>query len=378
MSTRNKSSNQRYIAYGAAGSIILLTFLILFLLPDSPSAEDAPDSADPEREVNVRNFEPGEITTDISITGRVRAVERIEVFTEVQGVLISGARPFRTGNRFEQGDVLVQLDNTDEELDLFAQRSRFQSALASLLPTIRSDYSSSFDNWAAYVESFDPESSLNELPEPESRQERFFLAANDIYGQYYSIKAQENRISKFTLRAPFSGELRSADAFPGTLIQPNTSLGEFIGDVYELETFVSLSELDFISAGDIVRLRSAGTGLELEGTIARIGSSVNAQTQSFPVYIEMESERLKDGLYLEGTISGRTLEDVVEIPRNLLTRENTVLIIEDDIGTHREVEPLFFNRETVLVRGLQSDDDVIELRAGTTSLAGARVRKIEE
>ncbi len=377
MSPRKKNRT-RFIAFGASGIIILLTLLILFLLPDSPSAEDGPDSADPEREVSVRTFDPGDITTDITITGRIRAVERIDVFSEVQGVLLSGARPFRTGNRFNQGDVLVQLDNTDEELELFAQRSRFQSAIAGLLPTIRTDYPDSFDRWAEYVEEFDSEQDLRELPEAEDRQERFFIAANDIYGQYYSIKALENRLSKYTIRAPFSGELRQADAFPGTLIQPNTQLGEFIGDVFELETFVSLRELDFISQGDAVSLRSAGTGLEIDGTITRIGSSVSAETQAFPVYVELESPRLKDGLYFEGRISGRTLEGVVEIPRNLLTRENTVLVIEDGVATHREVEPLFFNRETAIVRGLSSEDEVIELRAGTTSLAGARVKVASE
>lgn len=373
-----KANRTRFIAFGASGIIILLTFLILFLLPESPSAEDAPDSAVPEREVSVRSFHPGNITTDISITGRIQAVERIDIFSEVQGVLLTGTRPFRTGNRFNEGDVLVQLDNTDKEFELFAQRSRFQSAIAGLLPTLRSDYPDSFDRWAEYVEEFDSEQGLHELPEVEDRQERFFIAANDIYGQYYSIKALENRVSKYTLRAPFSGELRQANAFPGTLIQPNTQLGEFIGDVFELETFVSLRELDFISHGDAVSLRSAGTGLEIEGTITRIGSSVSAETQAFPVYVEIESPQLKDGLYFEGRISGRTLEDVVEIPRNLLTRENTVLIIEEGIATHRKVEPLFFNRNTAIVRGLSSDDQVIELRAGTTSLAGARVQIASE
>lgn len=377
MSTNKRSSKERYIAFGAAGSIILLTFLILFLLPDSPSAEDAPDSTAPERVVTVRNFAPGSITTDISITGRIKAVERIEVFSEVQGVLITGTKPFRTGNRFERGDVLVQLDGTEKELDLFAQRSRFQSAIAGLLPTIRTDFPDNFDAWAAYVADFNSEQALADLPEIKNRQERFFIAANDIISQFYTIRAAENRVGKFTIRAPFSGELREADAFPGTLIQANTRLGEFIGDVFELETFISLSELDFISVGDVVSLHSAITGLEVEGTISRIGSSVNAQTQAFPVYVQLESPKLKDGLYFEGSISGRTLDDVVEIPRNLLTRENTVLIIEDGIATHREVEPRFFKRDTVLVSGINGDDDVIELRAGTTSLAGARVRKAE-
>ena len=49
------------------------------------------------------------------------------------------------------------------------------------------------------------------------------------------------------------------------------------------------------------------------------------------------------------------------------------LIAEDGKATHKEVEPLLFKQETVIVSGLNADDKVIELRAGAASLAGASV-----
>ncbi len=376
MNTRIR--NQRYAAYAVTGLIIVISLIIFMMMPSTPMAEDLPDTTDTVREVNVREFEPADITTDIRITGRIRAVERIDLYSEVQGVLIDGARPFRSGIRFNEGDVLVHLDNTDQALELYAQRSRFQAAIASLLPVLRTDFPDNADAWAAYVEDFDPESTMPDLPEVAERQERFFISANEIYGQFYSIRALENRLGKFTLRAPFSGELREADAYPGTLIQPNTRLGEFVGDVYELETFVSLYELDFIRTGDRVRLSSAISGLETEGVITRIGRSVDAASQAFPVYVEVESPELRSGIYLQGHISGRTAEGVVELPRNLLTRENTVMVIEDGIATHKKVEPVFFNRTTVLVRGIEVGDQVIELRAGTSTLAGTKVTPVSE
>ncbi len=374
----SKHKKQRIAAWSVTALILVLSFVLFVMMPSSPMAEDLPDTTETSREVQVRQFDPGDITSEIRITGRVRAVERIDLFSEVQGVLTDGARPFRTGNRFEEGEVLVRLDDTDQALELNAQRSRFQSAMSSLIPTLKTDYPDNASAWADFVEDFDAESPLPELPEPADRQERFFLSANDIYSQYYTIRAMENRLEKFTLRAPFSGELREADAHPGALIQPNTRLGEFVGDVYELETFVSLKELEYIRTGDTIKLESAVSGLELEGRITRISRSVDPATQSFPVYAEIESPELRSGIYLQGQISGRTLSGVVEIPRNLLTRENTVMVIDDGIATHREVEPVFFNRSTVLVRGIEADDKVIELRAGTSTLAGTKVTPAED
>lgn len=372
----NSQKKQRYIAYAVSAGIILVTALLFMLLPGRPEAKDV-SSERSDRVVQVNTFGTGSFPTEIRITGRVASVDRVDLFSEVQGVLLSGDRPFRTGNRFQKGDVLVRLDNTEAALELASLRSRFQSALSAMLPEIRLDYPDRFEIWATHVQEINPEQPLPQLPEITDRTERFFFSANDIFGQYFSIRSAESRLEKFTIRAPFNGELRMADAFPGTLISPGIKLGEFFGDTHELESFVSVSDLEFIETGSRVTLQSPVLNEQLTGRISRIGSSIDPTTQAFPVFIEISSPKLRDGIYLEGRITGRILDDVTEIPRNLLTRENTVMVIEEGIATHRSVEPVYFNRETVLVRGLSSSDQVIELRAGTIRLAGSRVTAAE-
>lgn len=376
MSKRNKK--QLFAALGTSAAIIILTILISLSLTQTPIAEQVPDEEEDIREVRVMAAEPEDITTDIQITGRVTPLERIDVATEVQGVFMSGDQPFRTGNRFREGDVLVQLDDTDVALELNASRSRFASALSGLLPAIRQDFPDAYEAWAGYVEEFDPEMPLPDLPEIEDRQLQFFISANDIQGQFYGIRAQENRLSKYTIRAPFTGELRNADRHPGGLVQPGTMLGEFVGDVYELESYISLSEKDFVSVGDVVELRSSVQDNPLEGRITRIGRSVDPGTQAFPIYVEISSPMLRSGIYLEGSIAGRTLENVVRIPRNLLTRENTVMIAEDGVATHKEVEPVFYFNGDVAVEGLESGDQLIKLRTGAGALAGTKVNPVVE
>jgi multidrug efflux pump subunit AcrA (membrane-fusion protein) len=376
MSKRNKK--QLFAALGTSAAIIVLTIIISLSLTQTPIAEQVPDEEETAREVTVMLAEPQNIVTDIQITGRVTPVERIDVATEVQGVFRSGARPFRTGNRFQQGEVLVQLDDTDVALELNASRSRFASALSALLPAIRQDFPQAYEAWADYVEDFNPEMPVSDLPEIEQRQLQFFISANNIMSQFYGIRAQENRLSKYTLRAPFTGELRNADQFPGGLVQPGAMLGEFVGDVYELESYISLSEKDFVAVGDVVELRSSVQDMPLEGRITRIGRSVDPGTQAFPVYVEVSSPVLRSGIYLEGSIAGRILENVVRIPRNLLTRENTVMIAEDGVATHKQVEPVFYFNGDVAVEGLESGDQLIRLRTGAGALAGTKVNPVVE
>lgn len=376
MSDRIKKN--RFLAVGSAVGVILFTILLVGLVfPDGDSMADDVVTEDSTREVTVTTFEPGDIRSEIAITGRINSTQRIELLSEVQGVLQGGDNPFRTGVRFSRGDLLLQIDQTEAELELNAQRSRFFTALAASLSDIKLDYPDQYDEWADYADQFDPESTLPALPGIENRQLRLFLTSRGIFDQYYSIRSAENRLTKYAIRAPFSGELREADLTPGNLVQPGVRLGEFTGDTFELETFVSLRDLNFISQGDPVELKAPASGVMMEGTILRIGSSVDSNTQAFPVFVEVRDRSLRSGQYLEGTISGKLFENAVEIPRNLLSRSNTVLIAEGGKATHKEVEPLLFKQESVIVSGLTADDKVIELRAGSAALAGASVTIVE-
>src|SRR6056297_1540705 len=356
-----------------AVAIIITVLLIGFIFPGVDDGTIGQGVEEPDRMVSVIQFEPGNINSVIEITGRVLATDRVELYSEVQGRFSSGTHPFRTGIRFSRGDTLARIDDTEQRLALISQRSRFLTSLSGVLSTLKLDYPNLYESWARYTDRFDPERSVQQLPEVNNRQARLFLTSRGIYEQIYSIQSAEARLNKFTIVAPFSGELQEADLDPGSLVQPGVRLGEFTGRLFELESYVSLQDLPFIEIGDPVALNSTVLNQSWSGSIVRIGSSVDNNTQSVPVFVELNSDTVKDGMYLEGSISGRTLENAVEIPRNMLTRGNTILVVEDSLATHKRVEPLLFKKESVIVSGLSADDRVIELRAGANRLAGMKV-----
>lgn len=370
----NKKQTGKRVALLSAVLITVLTILlILFGFPDSSSVAENGSGTDREQEVSVTIYEPGNIQSEISITGRVKAVQQIQLFSEVQGVLTGGDRPFRTGVRFEEGEVLIRVDDTEASLALNAQRSRFLTTLSGVLSTIKLDYSDEYETWAGWAEGFDPTEPLPDLPETENRQLRLFLTFRGIMEQYYSIQSAEFRLTKYELRAPFSGELEGADLTPGNLVQPGVRLGIFTGDNMELETYVSRSDLEYISAEGRVMLRSPALAEPVEGIIDRIGSSVDSETQAFPVFVALSTPVLRPGLYLEGSAAGRTFTNVTEIPRNLLSRSNTVLVADNGVATHKAVTPVQFKRESVIVSGISAADSLINIRAGFDALAGVNI-----
>jgi multidrug efflux pump subunit AcrA (membrane-fusion protein) len=372
MATHQKQD--KLIAWSSIVAVAVITIIIVgFIFPGAGEGTVGNGVEEPDRMVSVIQFEPGAIVSEIEITGRVTAADRIELFSEVQGRFDNGSSPFRTGIRFSEGDTLARIDDTEERLALISQRSRFLTTLSGVLSTLKLDYPDLYETWAEYTDTFDPVTLTQELPIVENRQARLFLTSRGINEQFYTIRSAEARLKKFTIVAPFDGELQEANLDPGSLVQPGVRLGEFTGRQFELESYVSLQDFPFIEIGDPVALNSPALNQNWSGSIVRIGSGVDSNTQSLPVFVGLSGGSMRDGIYLEGIISGRTLENAVEIPRNLLTREHTILVVENGRATHKRVEPLLFKKESVIVSGLSADDRVIELRAGANRLAGMRV-----
>jgi len=281
------------------------------------------------QQVTYRTVSSQTLPTTVSITGRLSARDRIELFAEVTGTYLGGARPFKEGNYFKEGETMIRIDDREFMMNLKAQRSALMNQITLLLPDLKTDYPQSFPQWQAYLDTFDLNAPLTELPEPKTEQERYFLSAQNIYNQYYSIRSQEARADKYNIDAPFSGKVAESNINEGTLVRSGQKLGEFFNPyVYELEAAVSLEELPYVKPGSSVTLRSEDIDRQWNGRVVRISDVIDANTQTVRVFVAVSGRDLKGGMYLEGEVQGRKLDKVVELPRNLLHGDSMLFAIE--------------------------------------------------
>lgn len=47
---------------------------------------------------------------------------------------------FKAGNSFQKGEVLIRIRSNDQQAQLHAQRSYFQTALMAIMPDLKADY----------------------------------------------------------------------------------------------------------------------------------------------------------------------------------------------------------------------------------------------
>ncbi len=305
-------------------------------------------------------------SANIEVNGRLLARDRVEIFSEVSATYKSSGKLFKEGTYFRKGEVLINMSDREFLMNLRAQKGSLMNQITLMLPDLKADYPDAFPKWDAYLGSIALEKPLPALPEASSEQESYFLTAKNIQNLYYSIQAQEARLAKYKIYAPFNGRISQSNITEGTLVRVGQKLGEFFNPYsYEMEASVNLRDIQFLKPGSTVTLTSEDIAGSWNGRVLRISDAIDASTQTVRIFISVSGQSLREGMYLKGRVKGQYLTDVATIDRSLLMDDQTVFVgmpAENDTiegrltpGTLRKVtvEALQYSDNNVLVRGIK-------------------------
>ncbi|MGK0489732.1 MAG: multidrug efflux pump subunit AcrA (membrane-fusion protein) [Candidatus Endobugula sp.] len=297
----------------------------------------------------------GEIPIIINANGNLVASRKIELYAEVQGIFKSTKKPFKAGQSYRRGDVLLSIDSQEFYTSLIAQRSTLFDLITGMMPDLKFDYPASFPNWEAYLQKFDLEKDIPTLPEPVTDKEKYFVNGRQVVSTYYNIKNLEERYQKYKISAPFNGMLTESLVNPGTLIRSGQKLGEFVDLTdFELEVNVNAEFMDILKVGEDVALTNLAGNKSWIGSVKRVNGRIDQNTQTVQVYIGVKGDGLIEGMYLEANIVARSEVDAIEIPRNLLINESQIFVVEGDQLKLKSVSAVYFTDKTAIIKGLAS------------------------
>ncbi len=311
--------------------------------------------------VFVNEVENADIPIILSANGNLNAKNKIDVFSEVQGVLNTSSKPFKPGTKYYKGEVLLSINSDEFRATLKSQKSNLFNLITSILPDIRLDYPTEFKKWETYLQGFNINNTIKKLPEFGSDKEKYFISGRGILTAYYNVKNLEVRLYKHQIRAPFTGVLTEALVTPGTLVRSGQKLGEFIDtNVYEMEVSVSAEYADLLKVGNTVALNNLNKSKNYEGKVIRVNGKIDQVSQTITAYIEVKHPDLKEGMFLEANLVAKSEADAIEIPRKLLVDNSAVYTVKNDsILTLSEVNPVYFGAEKVVIKGLQNGDKIL-------------------
>lgn len=287
----------------------------------------------------------------VPANGNLVAKSRVELYSEVQGVFKRGNKLFKPGQGYRQGELIIGIDASEYRASVQSAKSNLYNLITSIMPDLRLDYPEISPKWQDYLNGFDLNQTTPQLPELSTEKERYFISGRGILTSYYNVKNLEERLSKYNIRAPFSGVLTEALVTEGTLIRSGQKLGEFIDTgVYELEVAVSKTYSDLLGVGKKVELVNLERTSTYTGTVSRINARVDQNTQTITAFIEVRDPSLKEGMYLEANLHAKEEANAIEIDRGLLLEGDRIFVVRDTILDLIDVKPVYFTDKSVVLK----------------------------
>ncbi len=310
--------------------------------------------------VDVKTVSLSAIPYVFEATGTLEAKEKIELYSEVQGLLQKTKTPFKIGNSFQHGQVLIRINSGEHQAQLKSSRSDLVNQIAIMLPDMEIDYPNAFKKWETYLKNLDVTNRIPELPNYNSIEEKLFISGKSIYKTYYSIKNLEERLDKYYITAPFSGIVTEANVDIGTLIRSGQKIGEIIDNsIFELRLAVPASENNYIIKGKSVSLTNVDKSKTFTGIITRINGKVDQETQTIQVIVEIREDGLKDGQYLNAKLEGKLLDNAYAIKNSLILEGNKIYTVEDNVLKLQDIEPVNYKGNATIVRGLKNGTVIV-------------------
>ncbi|WP_084397669.1 efflux RND transporter periplasmic adaptor subunit [Henriciella aquimarina] len=325
-----------------AGLVFGGFFVMQMLKPPIEKADEQP------RGLSV--FAEAAELTDLQLTveaqGDVRPKRQIVIAPQISGRISYVSPDFVDGGFIRNGQVLVRLEAADYELAVTRARSSVASAEQALAR----------EQATAEVAREDIEELGIENATPLARREPQLAEARaNLESTRAQLEDAQLALNRTAVTAPFSGRVRERNADLGQFVSPGQALGTiFATDIVEVA--LPLSDQDMGRAGlplafsdspetpgpEVVFTATvAGQPREWVGRVKRTAAALNPQTRLINVIAELgdpygegadDGVPMAPGLFVNASIQGRAVENVVRVPRAALRGVNEIFIGDGPAG----------------------------------------------
>ena len=321
--------------------------------------------------VQVKQVQLGDHITKVEVYGYLNALNEIELYPEVAGKLLNDN--FRKGVVFQKGELIAQFDNKEFLNTLKSGRSQFYSLLTNVIADLEFDFTEEAKVWKSYLDQIDFEKTLKPLPVVESKKLKTFLAAKGVFNSFYQLNAQEERLSKYQIIAPFNGILKETFVKPGTVVRNGQKLGVLVSsNDYEVEVPIQLNEVAYVQVGDEVEFRSEDLSGSWKGKVSRINKTLKKESQNVSLFISIQSNKLFNGMYLTGEVSSKTVENTYVLSRSLLNNGEVYTVLDGKLKS-KKVTVISVEKDEVIVTGLSEGETVLS-KPFNNAMDGMKVR----
>lgn len=318
--------------------VVLLAGVVAYL--NMPANEEKKQSGPRATPVKTAVVSSKTFPITIESLGTTIANESVNITAQVTDTVL--AINFDDGDNVEKGDLLVQLNNTEE-------RARVEELKANIEEAKRQ-----------FVR-------VSDLRQSNATSEQLL---DEQQARVKALEAQLDialaQLSDLQISAPFSGLLGNREISIGSLVQPGDTITT-LDDISVVKVDFSVAENHLASVAKGQRITASSVaypGVEFEGFISNIDTRLDPVSRAIRAraIIKNDARQLRPGMLLTVTVEKRVLNTLVLPEKALVPVEDKqfVYVVKDDVSHQIEVQ--IGERRPGLVQiisGLAIGDEVI-------------------
>ncbi len=370
--------------------LAVTAFVILLAITFRPKAQKRPI---PETVVTVEVIEASrkDYPIIVNTNGTIQADIRGNLVAQISGEIIKVSDNFKNGGAFTADEVLIEID----ERDYLAEVSQALSAVSQAKAALQQEQAlakQAQTDWKRLGNSGKP-------PTLVAREPQLAAARAQLSSAQARYETAKLNLSRTKIKAPYAGRVIQRNAVPGQFIVVGASLAEiFATEGVEIRLPVSQDEYTQLGLDKLnFEAETGGQSEEFsvnvqnqlgsqtyawDAVVTRTDSIFDLTTRQIDVIAEVNDPfsqdgskpPLKIGQFVNASIVGRTLKDVITVPNKAL-REGSYVFTSQDNKLVRTPVTLSWqdDRNAVIESGL-SDGDIVVTTSLNSTLAGARVK----
>lgn len=354
---------QKYIIIAAGIAIILFAYFSMSFLSGFKKEPVKAPEKEIFRYVKAEAVKYSDQKGEIVTSGRVYSKSEVALSSEVGGKILVGNVPFKKGQKFRKGDLLLKIYDKEAGLSLKANKSTFLNSLAGILPDYKIDFSDNYESWYSFFESIDIEIDLPELPEIKSTKEKVFLASRNILSSYYNIKSAESTFKKHSIYAPFNGAITTVNVEVGGFAGMGTRLGNIINTRdLEVEIPLKIEDANWVGRGDKVVLKSDLSSESWSGVVGRKSGDLDVQTQSVSVFVDVTNNKkttLYKGQYLKAYFNSLQISNAMKVPRNSIINGDQIFVVDNGLLKRESLSVVKVSEKYAYINGLDEGTIIV-------------------
>lgn len=313
-----------------------------------PSQQDA---GRPVPTVDTVPITPGTHTVRLTSEGAVQSKREVSLAAEVAGRVVSISEQLVTGGRVKEDEVLATMDDADYQVAL--RRAKTAVAEAELL--IEQEAARGVQaqrDWEKL--------GRGEAPDLVLRKPQIAAAEARLASAQSEVERALRDIRRTKITAPFAGRIRKVSIEEGSYVTPGVPVVEIFSDA-EVEVRLPFSLGDFAQLlGDKtppfpVSAVVGGKRVTWQAVLDRLEGEIDRETLSGYALARIQPDRDGNyppvGLFVRAELTGKTLDNVVEIPRSALRGAHDVWVLASGRLARRRVEVVRSGREILVVSG---------------------------